>query len=77
MTFYHILKNRIFGANLSGNGIGLVGLLSKNKKENYFDLYDPCHCYDLALEAALQKLPSNFLSFIRNIRSYFQHFLQR
>jgi len=93
MTFYNILKNRILShaelkknwvgichdgaANLSGNGIGLVGLLSKNEKENYFDLHDPCHCYDLALEAALQKLPSNFISFVRNIHSYFQHSPQR
>ena len=92
-TFYEILIRKVLtndklkenfiglchdgASNLSGEGIGLVGQLRKNVKASFFDLHDPCHCYNLALEDALEILPKEVLRFIEKIHSHFNHYIGR
>ena len=88
-TFYEILLRKILfneklkknfvglchdgAGSLSGSGIGLVGQLRKNFKAHFFDLHDPCHCYNLAIEDALGVISKDYLRFVEQIHSYFNH----
>ena len=77
------LKNNLVGlchdgaSNLTGKEKGLAGLIGKNIKENFYDLHDPCHCYNLALEEALNTLPEDIMKLIVNLHSHFNHSSQR
>ena len=60
------------GSNLSSFGKGLRGHLKETFKDKYyFDLDDPCHSLNLALEHALKGLPDDFERFIHKIHAYF------
>ena len=88
-TLYEILKNKgLLTEDLKKNfvglchdgassftcqNIGLSVLLKKNEKEEFFDLWDPCHCYALVLEGSLSKLPANIMLFINDIHSHFNY----
>jgi len=60
------------GSNLTGPHIGLIKHLKNDLQQEFFDLNDPCHGIHLAVEKALESLPSEPMKFINKIHSYFR-----
>ena len=60
------------GSNLSGHGIGLVGRLKADfKEQEFFNLEDPCHSLDLSLYGTLEELEDEVLDFVEKIHLHF------
>ena len=58
-------------ASLSGEGVGLIGLLRRETDNYIFDIADPCHCLNLAMKHSLKVLPKRIMNFVEEIHSYF------
>jgi len=58
------------GSNLSGNNIGLYGLMKKDYP-HIFNLNDPCHSLNLVLQSSLSSLPDEIMDFFEEIHQHF------
>lgn len=60
------------GSNLTGAEAGLINRLQNDLKQYFFDLNDPCHGIHLAVEKAIEELPSDTMKFVNKIHSHFR-----
>ena len=60
-----------FASSLSEVDNGLVALIERDLKREFFDLCDPCHGLSLAIRNSLGHLPANLTNFITKIHSHF------
>ena len=60
------------GSNLTGPEFGLIKHLKDDLQRYFFDLNDPCHGIHLAVEKALEDLPSDTMKFVNKIHSHFR-----
>ena len=54
-------------ASLSGEGVGLIGLLRRETDNYIFDIADSCHCLNLAMKHSLKVLPKRIMNFVEEI----------
>jgi len=57
----------------TGSNTGLIVLLRDKLKKEFYDLPDPCHGLNLALQHALETLPDQVMDFVNDIHTYFSY----